>query len=272
MININGNQYKLCLVDTNAVSEMVKHPDPILRHFFETLNPNKYIPCFSLFTILELRQRDDIYKLFLNIFSAFPCIILKSHDQLFQDELDTYPNFQQITPILVGYAGTLAPNNQKLTDLLNLTFSKSETRENEQRWNSGKDSILEGMLSLVKNYPPKGKKYTAKEVRSFIEIAGFEQIAFRAYDFFQQIVKEGSPVNIDAFPSIKMTAYNVFYKFYTDQRRPTKSDSFDIIIASATPYMDAIVTEKHQADILKRIKQQDDFIQSLEIYRVKDFQ
>jgi len=250
---------------------MVKHPDPILRRFFETLNPNKDIPCFSLFTILELRQRDDVYKLFLEMFSVLPCIILKSHDQLFQDELDTYPNPKKVTPILIGYPGALAPNNQKLADLLDLTFSVSETRENEQRWNSGKNSILEGMLSLVKNYPPKSRKYTSKEVRSFIEIAGFQQIAFRAHNFAQQIVKEGSAVNINAFPSIKMTAYNVFYKFYTDQRRPIESDSFDIIIASALPYVDATVTEKHQADILKRIKQQDEFIEHLEVYRLKDF-
>jgi hypothetical protein len=166
----------------------------------------------------------------------------------------------------------LAPNNEKLTDLLDLTFSVSETRENEQRWNSEKNSILEGMLSLVKNYPPEGKKYTSKEIRSFVEIAGFQQIAFRAHDFAQQIVKEGSAVNIDAFPSIKMTTYNVFYKFYTDQRRPIESDSFDIIIASTLPYVDATVTEKHQADVLKKIKQQDGFIENLEIYRLKDFQ
>ena len=271
MIKINGNQYKLCLVDTNAVSEMVKQPDPILRRFFETMKPDKYIPCFSLFTILELRQRNAVYKLFLEIFSVLPCIILKSLDQLFQDELDSYPNPNKVTPILISYPGILAPNNQKLTDILDLTFSTPETRENEQKWNSGKNLILQGMLSLVKNYPPNGKKYTSKEIRFFIETAGFQQIAFKAYNFAQQIVKEGRAVNVDAFPSIKMTLYNVFYKFYTDQRRPIESDSFDIIIASALPYVDATVTEKHQADVLKRIKRQDEFIKHLEVYRLKDF-
>jgi hypothetical protein len=77
MINLNGNQYKLCLIDTNTVSEMVKYPDPILRYFLETINPSKYIPCFSVFTILELRRKDDVYKRFLEIFSLLPCFILK---------------------------------------------------------------------------------------------------------------------------------------------------------------------------------------------------
>lgn len=251
---------------------MVKHPDPVLRHFFETMNPSKYIPCFSLFTILELRQRDDVYKRFLETFSLFPCFILKGLDQLFQDELDSYPNSNKVTPILVSYPGVLAPNSQKLTDLLNLAFSTPETREHENRWNSEKKSILEGILSLVKNYPSESEKFTPQEIRSFIEIAGFQQIALRASNFAQQIVKEGRPVIVDSFPSIKMTAFTVFYKFYTDQRRPSESDAFDIIISSVLPYVDAVVTEKHQADVLKKIKQQDRFVENLEVFRLKDLQ
>jgi hypothetical protein len=272
MINLNGNQYKLCLIDTNAISEMVKYPDPILRHFFEIMNPNEYIPCFSLFTILELRKRDDVYKAFLEIFSLLPCFILKSLDQLFQDELNFYPNPNKVTPILVSCPGVLAPVSQKLTDLLNLTFSMTETQKNEKIWNSGKPSILEGMLSLVKNFPPKNSKYTPNEIRSFIKIAGRQQIEFRAHNHAQQIVKEGDSIIVDAFPSIKMTTFNVFYKFYTDQRRPSESDAFDIIISSVIPYVDAVVTEKHQAVIIKKIKQQDKFIGNLEVFRLKDLQ
>jgi hypothetical protein len=166
----------------------------------------------------------------------------------------------------------LAPNGQKLIDLLNLTFSTPEVQGNENKWNAEKNSIIEGILSLVKNYPPKGKKFTPKEIRFFIEIAGFQQIAFRAYNFSQQIVKEGKYVMVDSFPSIKMSTFTVFYKFYTDQRRPLESDAFDIIITSVLPYVDAVVTEKHQAEVLKKIKQQDKFIENLEVFRLKDFQ
>jgi len=77
---------------------------------------------------------------------------------------------------------------------------------------------------------------------------------------------------VDSFPSIKMTAFTVFYKFYTDERRPQESDPFDIIISSVLPYVDTVITEKHQADVLKKIKLQDKFIESLEVLRLKDLQ
>ena len=77
----------------------------------------------------------------------------------------------------------------------------------------------------------------------------------RAYAFSKRMVDGSHSVLVNAFPSIRMTAYTVFYKFYIkDQRRSLESDPFDIIISSAIPYMDAIVTEKHLAEILKKVK------------------
>jgi hypothetical protein len=272
MITINGTTYKLCLIDTNAASEMVKYPDPVFRHFIEATKSQNIIPGFSVFTILELRQRNDVYERFLEAFSILPCIILKSLDQLFQDELNSYPDFKKVSPILVAFPGVLAPNNQKLADILKLAFSKPEIRELEDKWNSEKNSILEGIVRLVKNYPAKGKKFTSEEIRSFIEIAAFQQIAFRAHDFAQEIVNSGKPVMVDAFPSIKMTAFIVFYKFYTDQRRPLESDVFDLIISATIPYVDIVVTEKHQAEIMKKVKHQDKFVENLQVIRLKDLQ
>jgi len=251
---------------------MMKRPDPVMRHFFERIKPNEYIPCFSIFTILELRENSFVYERFLETYSKFPSLILKSLDQLFQDELTTYPDFSKVSPILISSPGILAPKNQKLADILNIAFSKAEILELANKWNSERGSILEGILGLVKNYPPENRKYTKKEIRSFIEMAGFQQIAYRAYDFAQQAVKEGKPVMVDSFPSTKMTTFTVFYKFYTDERRPQESDPFDIIISSAIPYVDTFITEKHQAGVLKKIKQQDKFIENLEVLKLNDLQ
>jgi hypothetical protein len=272
MITLNGNEYKLCLIDTNVVSEIIKHPNTIGRRYFEALNPGIYIPCFSLFTILELRQTKKVYNSFLEIFSIIPCIILKSLDQLFQDELDNYPDSDKVSPILVSCPGVLAPKGLKLGEILELAFSKPELRQAECKWSSGKIEILDGMLSLVKNYPPKGDKYTQNEIRIFVEIAGYQQIVLRANNFARCMADKKCQVLVGSFPSIKTTTFTVFYKFYMDQRRPLESDPFDIIISSALPYVDAVVTEKHLAYILMKVKNQDDFLNHLEIYRLKDLQ
>ena len=75
-----------------------------------------------------------------------------------------------------------------------------------------------------------------------------------------------------AFPSVKATAYAVWHKFYADQSlRWAISDAFDIIIASAIPYVDAVITESHLAESLRKTKRIDDFIQPLKIHTLRDF-
>jgi hypothetical protein len=104
-------------------------------------------------------------------------------------------------------------------------------------------------------------------------MAGFSQVAMRQPDFAKQMVEiDSRPVTIAAFPSVKATTYAVWHKFYADRNRKwTRSDAFDIIIASAIPYVDAVVTESHLAEALRKTKRLDDFIEHLTIHTLRDF-
>ena len=79
-------------------------------------------------------------------------------------------------------------------------------------------------------------------------------------------------MSLSAFPSVKATTCAVWHKFYADRNRTwTRSDAFDIIIASAIPYVDAVVTESHLAEGLRKTKRLDDFIGRLTIHTLRDF-
>ena len=95
----------------------------------------------------------------------------------------------------------------------------------------------------------------------------------RQVDFAKQMVEaKNQKVDISAFPSVKATEYAVWHKFYADRNRKwTRSDAFDIIIASAIPYVDAVITESHLAEGLRKTKRLDDFIEHLTIYTLRDF-
>jgi hypothetical protein len=268
MITLNGNNYKLVLVDTNILSEVIKNRFEEFRKLFEWTATQKSIICFSLFTILEIRKTPAIYSKFLELFSAIPCIILKSHEQLLQDEVSAYPNSAEVDPILVGFPGVLA--KAKLNEILDKTFGETQVVANEKLWNSGQKEIVSGISGLVKNFPPENGKYTKKKIREFIQLAGFQQIALRQREFAKSILDLGGTVNVDAFPSVKMTAFVVFYKFYVDARRPLISDAFDIIIFSATPYVDVVISENHFVEMLKKIKIQDKFVEHVEAFNIKN--
>ncbi len=272
VIKINGNEYRLVLLDTNALSEFTRQDGSFRRFLQWASTPPMFVPCFSVFSLLEMRRRVDVYERFKDVFRVLPCILLKSHEQLLEDEVRSYPDPSGIDPTLLGFS-MLGGEGMDLDRVLDLASHDEFFRDRETYWNDGRQDIVEGIASLVVNFPPDGETYGRAEMRQFIEIASFSQIAMRQVDFAKQMVEvKNQQVNINAFPSVKATTYAVWHKFYADRNRKwASSDAFDIIIASAIPYVDAVITENHLAESLRKTKRLDDFIRHLTVHTLRDF-
>ena len=77
---------------------------------------------------------------------------------------------------------------------------------------------------------------------------------------------------MDAFPTLKAMTYTVFHKFYADAtRKPSNSDAFDVLISAALPYVEAFITEAHQAEALRKTKRSDGFLKDLQVLTLRDF-
>lgn len=231
-----------------------------------------FIPCFSPFSLLEIRRRVDVYERFRDLFGVLPCILVKSHEQLLDDEVRSYSDPSGIDPILLAFS-KLGGEGMDLDRVLDAASGDGFFRSREEYWNDGAQDIVEGIASLVANFPPEGDTYRRAEVRQFVEAASFQQIVMRQLEFAKQVVEvKGQEVDISAFPSVKASKYAVWHKFYADRnRRWERSDAFDIIIASAIPYMDAVITESHLAESLRKTKRLDGFIEHLTIHTLRDF-
>ena len=272
MITINGNDYRLVLLDTNALSEFAKQGESF-RHFLTWSSARPIlVPCVSLFSVLEMRRLPDVYKRFKELFRVWPCMLVKSHEQLLEDEVRCYPDPSGIDPTLLGFS-MLGGEGMDLACVLDMASEDESFRCQEKYWNDSAQDIVEGIAALVPNFPPNGGTYSRDEVRHFVEMAGFSQVVMRQLHFAKQMVEiENRAVSIGAFPSVKATTYAVWHKFYADRNRKwTLSDAFDIIIASAIPYMDAVVTESHLAEGIRKTKRVDDFIEHLTIHTLRDF-
>jgi hypothetical protein len=273
MLDLNGTAYRVCLLDTNAISEMLKNPQREQRRFFELAfsgQGTSQVPAFSLFTIMEIRQRPRLYEAFLQLFEIVPCLVLKGHEELLSDEMAAYPDPSSVQMVSVVFAGFAMAPESRLNNLLKRVFSTPEVKRKEAEWVAGRASVVEAIRSLVKNYPPERSRYSANELRIFLEVAGFQQVVLRSRSFAQNIVDSGTPFQIDAFPSLKMMLFTVFYKFYAEKRRPSISDAFDLVISAPTPYVDTIITENHQAEVIRKIKRQDSFLDHLEVLTLRD--
>lgn len=270
MRKLNERSYKLALLDTNIVSEILKNPKTIGKDFLQFILSGSVAPCISIWTILEIRRIQAIYDSFLDFFSVFPFFLTRTPLHVFEDEMKQYPNCHQVEPIQFSFSLLNKDKNAHLRNFMNNLFDDDDVKNSEQLWNGEwRNQVLQSILSLKPNFKPQGKYYTATDAIRFIQKGVTQYVTAQNPAWAKKIIDQSKWIDVNAFPSVKMAFYTVFYRFYAENRKPEPQDIFDILITNVTPYMDVIITENFQAEILKKVKRRDPFLKNLEILTMK---
>jgi hypothetical protein len=252
------------LLDTNAVSEIVKNKNSELN-FVDALE-NSTLPCVTTTTLFELRKQNDIYEKFLEVFSILPFFLIKPQNQVFEQELLHYPNPKVENVIAIAFSFLNEDPNAQPRAFLNKLFSDSAVLEVERNWQrKWKKESLDRILGLKKNFQPRFSGPNANDANRFVREAILQYIVLTAPQWASENQENLLSLQMEAFPSIQMMLYNVYYCFYGETRKWKDNDVFDILINSTAPYMDTVVTESFQADVLRKTRSSTKFASHLNI-------
>lgn len=271
MVEINGKQYKLCLLDTNAISEMIKNHDDEFPKYFNNLFREGFIPSFSLFSIIELQQKPNLFSTFLDIFSVFPSVILKGHNQILDEEIQNYPQHQKISPLLLSLVAIKPFETLSKRQTVAKLFESEPFSSYSKKYVANRNKDLNKMIANAQTYLAASGKYSKTEIWLYMQLFVLQQLLLQKQSFVE--MRGGrDAIDVNAFPSLLMMAYSIFYKFYEDRlRKPSESDVFDIVISALVPYADAFITERNQAEALKKIRNKEkSFLMDLKILTIKD--
>jgi len=272
MIVINNNKYLLALLDTCIIGKLLKNENHEIENFFNLVPKNNgtLIPAISVWSILEIKKKIILYKKFIEFFSVIPFCLLKPPNLILDEEISNYSKNKRVDPILTTFSFLKKPEEQ-IQNFLDMLFSKPEVRQAELLWESDwKQEVLDSILSLKQNFNPKGKYYNSQDAINFVKLGVPQYLGSQKSDWVKEQLINSNEIIIDAFPSVKITFFNVFFRFYLNNRAPEKQDIFDLTINNPVPYVDYVFTEKFQSDIFQRVKKIDNFINHLEIMTLKD--
>lgn len=254
-MRIGTGDYRLCGLDTNVFSELVKDPRTYLPGITRILGDSPSLLCFSPYTLFELRARPDLFARFVEIFDVYPCAILKNEEQLVEAEVDAYGQQAPVDPLLFGFSYLNRSRGTNLKNLLEVVFAHNTTAERERDWPALKLELLRDWIALRANYPPKGRTYVLTEAKEFARRVAIQQLEDRAPAFVARIRSKGERLDVSRFPSLRMMLLTLFFRVYEPLgRKPTPQDVFDVLIAAPTPYLDVVITENMQAAILGKAR------------------
>ena len=89
---LGKNEYKLILLDTNALREIVTNENYSGKGFLSKFFAEQrlYAPCFSIYNAVELMPYKDIYEKFLDFFSTIPCLMFFPIKLIIQEEYQSF--------------------------------------------------------------------------------------------------------------------------------------------------------------------------------------
>lgn len=265
----SGNTYKLCLLDTNALSEIVKRPNVEGKGFIERFGPNAFAPCFSVYNLIELRRKRELFQAFVEFFANYPCFLLKSHQMILTEEKNLHKDLSMLSPLMNAFSKAGPDSSYDFPNFVNKLFSYGDIAEIERNWRSEESATLAVWTSRVNNFNQKRPVPNAADADEYVKEAGLQSLIASDPEWAQTELDQGQIPNIDNFPSLKIVLYSQYYRLYDPNWTPKPQDVTDIMIMSAAPYIDVVITEAFQAEILKKVRKKVKGLEKVEIVRLK---
>lgn len=258
----SGRSYDLCLLDTNALSEIAKKRPLISRGFFELFGPASHAPCLTVYNIFELRRKPDLFNSFLDIFSICPIFLLKPHSEILNEERSNSP-VDSDAIIMNAFTQLGQGESYDIRLFMERLLATPSIKSLRKNWRRDERKTLKSWLMHRKNFDPKSEGANASDADRYVEEAS-RQILMQKYS------KWATKVNSDDFPALKTMLYSQYYRIFDLNRKPTSQDVTDVRIMACAPYVDVVITENFQADIFRRVKHAWSRIRHLEVVTLAD--
>lgn len=265
----SGNTYKLCLLDTNVLSEIVKRPNIEGKGFIERFGPSAFAPCFSVYNLIELRRKQELFQAFVEFFANYPCFLLKPHQLILNEEKNLHKDLSILSPLMHAFSNAGPNSSYDFSNFANRLFSYGDIAEIERNWRNEESETLQVWTSRVSNFNQKRLVPNAKDADEYVKEAGLQSLIASDPEWSQAELNQGRIPDIDSFPSLKTILYSQYYRLYDPNWVPKPQDVTDILIMSAAPYVDVVITEAFQAEILKKIRKKVKGLEKVEIVRLK---
>lgn len=275
-MQIGSNTYKLILLDTNAIREIVTNTKCSGKGFLEkflTKEKDKYAPCFSIYNVIELMPYQDIYEKFLEFFSIIPCIMIFPNKNIFQKEVECCLKEKKFII------------DNQIANIFTPYISKDNYNCKSFFHKLSKQSVLMNDISLeIRQFSDIAKDWEDRRKNTEIMLKAqhlpLNMIDEKFYMFYEKvtIVKDlmnfdiivPEDIDISKLPASRIMEYSQFTRIYKTRKNLKANDVMDIQISCIIPYVDAVITENFQADVYRKAKRLIPQIKELEVYTLKD--
>lgn len=249
----NGSTYKLCLLDTNALSEIVKRPRNEGRGFVERFPPSEFVPCFTVYNLFELRRHPDVFHKFIKFFGIYPSFITRPFQLILKAEIAARGRAEVSDILLIAFTPLGNDSSYQLDKFIDKLFRLSLIAKLESEWRKNDQAVLKTWQTNKVNFTPTKTVQNARDAKQFVHDACIHTLYQTHPDLVQESLNAKDVSLLNTFPSMQMMLYSQYYRIFDPTWNPNDQEVTDVCISACAPYVDAVITEKFQAEIYRKI-------------------
>lgn len=248
MIKLNGNEYKLVYLDTNAISEISKNYNNTFINFFEYFNffkqgdCDRYALVTTVYNLHELNKTRAEYKnKIIEKFDLIPILIFEAFPQIVTTELNN-DNY-----IMFATGAKPLMNNQFSTIFHQITEIEAE--------NNVLNSNLHKEINL----------WNKERTNNY----DLKTLFLNSYSFYNN---HNSDYNLLYQAKSSMIFSYIKYHFIYEKNKSLDENSIiDSYNASVAPFIDVYVGERSVTAWLEKSKDKYDFMKNVECIKISKF-
>ncbi len=160
----SGHAYRLCLLDTNVLSDCLKNAGGEGRRFLQRYVAQAHAPCFTFHTLIELRRRPDLFDAFLRMFSLIPWFLLKPWGQIELEETEA----GSVSPLLNAFTALGSSTSYDAAEFFKAIERDPGIRTIEDDWRSDEEFGIQVLRHLAESFEPTGPAANSRDAERFL--------------------------------------------------------------------------------------------------------
>jgi len=266
----SGNIYKLCLLDTNVLSEILKNKKKEAVGFLEKYRPDLTVPCMTVYNYIELRRKPELFEEYLRVFSIFSNFLLKPHRLIIQEEVNNQYHTNPISIQIRAFSPLGPTETHDLRDFVNQLFEIPDIAEIERNWREEEKVGIDSWLKRKSNFKVNRPAANAEDAERYVKRMLLDYLESDRLFSVKKKIESFDEISVENYPAIKTMLYSKYYRIFDPSWKPYPKEVTDTYIVAAAPYMDIVITEKYQAEILRKVQNRVPGLENLEIATLRD--
>jgi hypothetical protein len=180
-------------------------------------------------------------------------MLVKQYHQILSEEVNKKGRAAVNDVMACAFTPLGSGTSFQLIKFIDELFNMPEMGKLEREWRTNNQDVLNTWQAKKVNFRPTNSIPNAIDAKRFVNDASIDTLCHLFPELVKTCIDNNNIALLQSFPSLQVMLYSQYYRIFDTTWKPNDQEVIDVAITPCAPYVDAVVTERFQAEIYKKV-------------------